>query len=85
MKALDLTYEKLMGLVRLAPTPWYLDQNNDNGVCVKDSRGETIFFDDFGSIPDEMPSGEAAKIRARSVALAHFLTAMSDTFSDQLS
>lgn len=69
---------KWENLTRCHPLPWYLDQCNDSGVCVKDSRGETVFFDDFGSIPDEMPSGQAERIRAGSTALALWLVAVSE-------
>ena len=31
----------------LAPMPWVLDQCNEKGVCVKDSRGEDLYFEDF--------------------------------------
>lgn len=65
-------------LVKLHPIPWYLDQSNDSGVCVKDNHGEVVFYDDFGSIPDEMSSGTAEKIKCRSTTLALWLVAYSE-------
>lgn len=58
---------------RVSPFPWYMDQNNASGVCVKDATGETVFYENFGSIPDEMPSHQADGIRMRAVTLAQFL------------
>jgi hypothetical protein len=66
-------------LTRLHRPPWYLDQNNASGVCVKDSTGEIVFYDDFGSIPEEMPRHMAETIRCRSVALALWLVAISES------
>ena len=60
------------------PLPWYLEQCNTNGVCVKDCRGETVFIDDFGTIPDEMTSGPREQIIAGATALAHWLVAWSE-------
>lgn len=69
---------KWENLVRYHPTPWYLEQCNDKGVEVRDSRGETVFYDDFGSIPDELASSFGEHIRGASTALALFLVAFSE-------
>jgi hypothetical protein len=60
------------------PLPWYLDQCNDSGVCVKDSKGETVFLEDFGTIPDEMDSGSREQIIAGASTLAWWLVAWSE-------
>ena len=75
-----MTLEQKIAWQRLStlhPTPWYLEQSNLSGVEVKDNRGNTVYFEDLGSIPDEMPSGQAAKIREAADALGRFLVAFS--------
>jgi hypothetical protein len=62
----------------LAPMPWVLDQCNDSGVCVKASNGETIFFEDFGGIPDEMSSGMREEIMERGRLFGQWLVAFSN-------
>lgn len=60
------------------PMPWYMDQDNMSGVCVKDSKGEIVFYEDFGTIPDEMRSGPREQIIAGASTLAHFLVVFSE-------
>src|SRR5574337_829507 len=62
----------------LAPMPWVLDQCNDKGVCVKDSRGEDLYFEDFGGISDEMSSGQREHIIERARLFAQWLVAFSN-------
>lgn len=62
----------------LAPMPWVLDQCNEKGVCVKDSRGEDLYFEDFGGIPDEMSSGQRERIIERAKLFAQWLVAFSN-------
>ena len=62
----------------LAPMPWVLDQSNDKGVCVKDARGEDLYIEDFGGIPDEMSSGQREHIIERSKLFAQWLVAFSN-------
>ena len=62
----------------LAPMPWVLDHCNDRGVCVKDSRGEAIYFEDFGGIPDEMSSDQREHIIERAKLFAQWLVAFSN-------
>lgn len=60
-----------------APMPWVLDQDNASGVVVKDGHGDVIFYEDFGSIPDEAPSHVRVSIITRASTLARFLVALS--------
>lgn len=62
----------------LAPMPWVLDQCNEKGVCVKDSRGEDLYFEDFGGIPDEMSIGQREHIVERAKLFAQWLVAFSN-------
>ena len=66
----------------LAPMPWVLDQCNDNAVCVKDSRGEDLYFEDFGGITDEMSSGQREHIVERAKLFAQWLVAFSNDRAD---
>jgi len=72
---------KLEILRTAAPMPWYLDQDNNEGICVKDSTGETVFYEDYGCVPDEHPNRsellDAVVNRAR--ALGRFLVEWSGT------
>jgi hypothetical protein len=75
----DLNEMYLMALNNgLAPMPWGLDQCNDNGVCVKDSRGEDLYFEDFGGIPDEMSSAQREHIIERAKLFGQWLVAFSN-------
>lgn len=77
----NMTYNeklKLGALVKFHPAPWYLDRCNIQGVCVKDCNGHIVFEDDFGSIPDEMSSGDVENIIGGSQALARFLVCISE-------
>lgn len=65
-------------LVQAHPAPWYLEQRNLKGVCVNDNRGNTVFYDDFGAIPDEMPSSQSDDIRLGSTLLAEWLVSVSE-------
>lgn len=65
-------------LKKVAPFPWYIDQCNAGGVCVKDNHGDTIFYEDFGTIPDEMTSNQADDIRERAITLAQFLVELTN-------
>lgn len=69
---------KWENLTQFHPAPWYLGFSNDSGVEVKDAQGYTVYFEDFGCIPDEMPTSEAIKIRAGAVAFALWLVAYSE-------
>lgn len=69
---------KLETLRTHAPMPWYLEQDNDSGICVKDSTGETVFFEDYGSVPDEAPSGVLEGVVGRARALGRFLVEWSE-------
>ena len=62
----------------LAPMPWVLDQSNDKFVCVKDARGEDLYFEDFGGIPDEMSGRQRELIIERSKLFAQWLVAFSN-------
>ena len=62
----------------LAPMPWVLSQCNDKGVCVKDSRGEDLFVEDFGGIPDEMSSAQREHVIERAKLFAQWLVAFSN-------
>lgn len=80
-EALEGTMENEMFLQALtrhfAPMPWVLDQCNDRGVCVKDARGEDLYYEDFGGIPDEMGSGQREHIIGRAKLFAQWLAAFS--------
>ena len=72
-------FAMLQDLKRVAPMPWYMEQNNNEGVCVKDNRGNDVFYDDFGTIPDELSTEASTQIREKSRTLAQFLVALSET------
>lgn len=69
---------KWENLCRCHPAPWYLEQCNAKGVEVKDNEGNTVFSEDFGTIPDEMPSSLAESIRTGSAAFALWLVAYAE-------
>lgn len=69
---------KWENLTRCHPLPWYLEQCNDKGVEVKDNKGNSVYFEDFGSIPDEMSSSLRDEITSGSVALALWLVIYSE-------
>ena len=75
-------YAAFQNLQHYRPIPWYIDQSNASGVCVKDLRGNVVFYEDFGSIPDEMPSHQADDIRSAAMALAIWLVAQSEESVD---
>jgi hypothetical protein len=77
MQDMNEMYLQALTLV-LAPMPWVLDQCNDRGVCVKDARGEVLFAEDFGGIPDEMSIGQREHIIERSKLFAQWLVAFSN-------
>lgn len=72
------TLSKLEMLRTFAPMPWYLDQDNDSGIEVRDSTGAIVFFEDFGCIPDESPERVRVEVISRARALARFLVAFSE-------
>lgn len=66
-------------LKEIHPMPWYLEQSNDRGVCVKDCRGETVYaeyFEERGrdDFTDAHPTYEAL----RAQAFASFLVRISE-------
>lgn len=66
--------------------PWRIDQDNDKGLCVVDARGEIVYVEDWGGIPDEMSSGMREQIIEQARANARFMVAASDwlrTVADQ--
>lgn len=65
-------------LTKWHPVPWYLERCNNEGVEVKDCRGETVFSDDFGTIPDEASSGLREQIIGGGRALAVWLVALAN-------
>lgn len=73
--------EALTRLIKCAPMPWVLDHRNCAGVMVKDGSGRVIYYEDFGGIPDEMPSVDADEIRMTANSMANYLIALSDLHS----
>ena len=65
-------------LEEACPMPWYIDHANDSGICVKDCTGEVVFYEDFGSVPDEAPSWLHKQVRVRAFALAMWMVAFSE-------
>lgn len=65
-------------LVLYRPAPWYLDQANNSGVTIKDNRGNIVFYEDLGSIPDEMSSSQAEEIRIAAHSLGKWLVLFSE-------
>jgi hypothetical protein len=57
--------------------PWRIDQDNDKGLCVVDARGEIVYVEDWGGIPDEMSSGMREQIIEQARANARFMVAAS--------
>jgi hypothetical protein len=47
---------------------------------VKDTRGDMVFYEDFGTIPDEWKSHMRETVIAKARALAHFLVALSEQY-----
>lgn len=75
-----MTLEQLAELEQLrtwSPMPWYLEQDNDSGIEVRDNHGDAVFFEDFGSIPDEAPAHVREQIIAKARTLARFLVVFS--------
>lgn len=52
-------------------TPWLIDQDNAEGIVVKDDKGNIVHFEDYGSIPDEHGAAFREKIVAEARANAH--------------
>lgn len=69
---------KLELLRTFAPMPWYMEQDNDRGIEVRDVKGQIVFFEDYGGIPDETPSHVSEDIIGRARALGRFLVAFSE-------
>ncbi len=72
-------------LTEQIPMPWYLEQDNDSGICVKDSTGETIYYEDYGSIPDEAKSSLRDKIIRRARTFAYWLIDFSERRTKHMS
>jgi hypothetical protein len=51
-------------------TPWLIDQDNAEGIVVKDDGGNVVHFEDYGSIPDERGTAFREKIVAEARANA---------------
>lgn len=77
MKANPIRSASLDYLRKVAPTPWYLDQDNAEGVCVKDSKGQIVYYEEY-CFPDEMKSFMCEAIADRARALARFLIDVSE-------
>ena len=58
--------------------PWRLDQDNAAGLCVVDSRGDVVYAEDWGSIPDEMPGYMREQIIEKARANARFMVDASE-------
>lgn len=61
-----------------SPLPWALDQDNAQGLRVVDARGETVYEEDWGGIPDEMSSATREAIVTRARANARFMVQASE-------
>lgn len=61
----------------LVSLPWRIDQDNDKGLCVMDARGEIVYVEDWGSIPDEMTASMREQIIEQARANARFMVAAS--------
>ena len=66
----------------LSPMPWVLDECNDMRVCVKDSRGDSIYFQDFSGISDEYGQATRELVVERSKLFAQWLVAFSNDRAD---
>lgn len=75
MTTQDFLWERL---TLLHPTPWYLERDNLNEVEVKDNRGNTVYYEDLGCIPDEMANSQAAAIQESADILGRFLVELSN-------
>lgn len=73
-KAAPLSAVHVDALVSL---PWRIDQDNHTGLCVMDSRGEIVYVEDWGGIPDEMTSSMREQIIEQARANARFMVAAS--------
>jgi hypothetical protein len=62
--------------------PWRIDQDNDKGLLVVDARGEIVYVEDWGGIPDEMSSGTREHIIEQARANARFMVAASMAWVD---
>lgn len=69
-EALKIHFEELK---RVHPMPWVLDACNRDFVCVKDSKGDIVFIENF----HETSTSEESYIQGKALAL--FLVAISTT------
>ena len=76
MNILKENYERMK---EFAPMPWYLDYDTPSGICIKDSKGDIVFFEDYGAIGDEQPSYVHEHIVMRARTIAFFLLALSNS------
>lgn len=56
-----------------SPMPWALDQDNEKGLRVVDARGDIVYEEDWGGIPDEMSSAQRERIILQARANARFM------------
>lgn len=52
-------------------TPWLIDQDNAEGIVVKDDKGNVVHFEDYGAIPDERGAAFREQIIAEARKNAH--------------
>ena len=68
-------------LLQIHPAPWYYDECSNARVIVKDSRGVTVYLEDFGGIPDEMKGSAAEEIREATKLIAAHLIDTANQFA----
>jgi len=66
----------------LVNLPWRIDQDNDQCLCVMDSRGEIVYVEEWGGIPGEMSIGTREYIIEQARSNARFMVAASVAFAD---
>lgn len=69
----------LKDLIDHAPVPWVLDECNDRCVCVMDSAGHCIYFENFTNITD---GDFKNKVMIRSKLLAQWMVVHSQEIAN---
>ena len=71
----------LQRAARAVRLPWYIDEDNYRSLVVKDSGGDVVYMEDWGSLPDEMSWAQKETIISAARLNADFMVAASSMFS----
>jgi len=53
--------------------PWAVDQDNAQGLRVVDARGDVVYEEDWGGLPDEMSFSLKERIVSQARCNAYFI------------